>query len=255
MEEQAESKLVGNPGQTDPVANGTSQQQQSTNVGSQDIYNEFIGAIKIRDGLFIGDQLAAQDYEFVVTNKVTHIINTAGLHIRNYWESIGVKYLTFEWVDQDCQVILDANNTNANKIFSFIEEAYEQGESCLVHSVRGQSRASTVLAAYFMKKYKWSLYKTIEFLNNRRPDLEIRASFIRQLSYYEKRLLQETGIKSDAWTELASRPHLENEELILTHTFLNAQMGPFADFSKTESLASLKEGAKLKWIDQRDSHK
>lgn len=199
--------------------------------------------------------MAAQDYEFVITNKVTHIINTSGLQIRNYWESIGVKYLTFDWVDQDCQVILDSSNTNANKIYNFIEETCEQGESCLVHSVRGQSRASTVLAAYFMKKFKWSLYKTIEFLNNRRPDLEIRASFIRQLSYYEKRLLHETGVQSDAWTELASKPHLENEELILTHTFLNAQMGPFADFSKSESMKSLKDNSKLKWIDQRESRK
>jgi hypothetical protein len=46
---------------------------------------ELIGAIKIKDGLFIGDELAAQvgiislqDLEFVVANKVTHIINTAG---------------------------------------------------------------------------------------------------------------------------------------------------------------------------------
>ena len=237
------------------MSNGPPQQQQSTNVGPQDMYNEFIGAIKIRDGLFIGDQLAAQDYEFVITNKVTHIINTSGLQIRNYWESIGVKYLTFDWVDQDCQIILDSNNNNANKIYHFIEEAYEQGESCLVHSLRGQSRASTVLAAYFMKKFKWSLYKTIEFLNNRRPDLEIRASFIGQLSYYEKRLLQETGVQSDAWTELASKPHLENDELILTHTFLNAQMGPFADFTKEPSTKDLKDTSKLKWLDDRESRK
>lgn len=255
MEAHSEVKNGGSNTSVDSSGSVPAQQQQSTNIGTQDIYNEFIGAIKIRDGLFIGDQLAAQDYEFVVTNKVTHIINTSGLQIRNYWESIGVKYLTFDWVDQDCQIILDSNNTNANKIFHFIEEAYEQGESCLVHSVRGQSRASTVLAAYFMKKYKWSLYKTIEFLNNRRPDLEIRASFIRQLSYYEKRLLQETGVQSDAWTELASKPHLENDELILTHTFLNAQMGPFADFSKTESFKELAEASKLKWIDERESRK
>jgi len=99
------------------------------------------------------------------------------------------------------------------------------------------------------------LYKTIEFVNNRRPDLEIRASFIRQLSYYEKRLLQETGVQSDAWTELASKPHLENDELILTHTFLNAQMAPFADFSKIASTENLKENSKLKWIDERESQK
>jgi hypothetical protein len=129
MEPQIEEEGQAKNTAATTLSAGTSQQQQSTNIGSQDMFNEFIGAIKIRDGLFIGDQLAAQDYEFVVTNKVTHIINTAGLHIRNYWESIGVKYLTFDWIDQDCQVILDSNNINANKIFNFIEEAYEQGES------------------------------------------------------------------------------------------------------------------------------
>lgn len=51
---------------------------------------DMIGAIKIKDGLFIGDSFAAQvisnyyflnlfqDQEFVVANKVTHIINCAG---------------------------------------------------------------------------------------------------------------------------------------------------------------------------------
>jgi hypothetical protein len=54
---------------------------------------DMIGAIKIKDGLFIGDELASQvrnarhffnihftvqDLEFVVANKVTHIINCAG---------------------------------------------------------------------------------------------------------------------------------------------------------------------------------
>jgi hypothetical protein len=37
-----------------------------------------IGAIKIKDGLFIGDEFASKDLEFVVSNKVTHIINCAG---------------------------------------------------------------------------------------------------------------------------------------------------------------------------------
>lgn len=36
-----------------------------------------IGAIKIKDGLFVGDEFAAQDLEFVVANKVTRIINCA----------------------------------------------------------------------------------------------------------------------------------------------------------------------------------
>jgi hypothetical protein len=38
-----------------------------------------------------------------------------------------------------------------------------------------------------MRNYRWSLLKTLEFLNSRRPDLEIRATFIKQLSDYEIR--------------------------------------------------------------------
>lgn len=40
----------------------------------------------------------------MVANKVTHIINCAGRQIQNHWETIGVAYLTFFWLDQDNQV-------------------------------------------------------------------------------------------------------------------------------------------------------
>ena len=41
----------------------------------------------------------AQDLEFIVANKVTHIVNCAGNTVRNMWESIGIAYLTYNWVD------------------------------------------------------------------------------------------------------------------------------------------------------------
>jgi hypothetical protein len=217
--------------------------------------SDFIGAIKVKDGLFIGDELAAQDFEFAVTNKVTHIINCSGRQIWNFWEHLGIKYLTFNWFDHDNQVVLDSSDNNIDMIFNFIEEAHEKAESCLVHSVRGQNRAATALSAYLMKKYKWSLYKAIEFLNNRRPDLEIRASFIQQLSRFEKRLYEKlNGCQTENWTELASHPHLENEELIITNTFLNSQIRPFVndaqiEFEKEELLP------KVQWIDNNEDDK
>lgn len=72
------------------------------------IPDDMIGAIKIKDGLFIGDEFAAQvnnlkliiqDLEFVVANKVSHVINCAGRQIPNHWEAIGVVYLTYYWMD------------------------------------------------------------------------------------------------------------------------------------------------------------
>lgn len=101
-----------------------------------------------------------------------------------------------------------------------------------------------------MKRYRWSLLKTLEFLNSRRPDLEIRATFIHQLSAYETRLQQQRDAPkiTSKWDEIstfalnegggkAKQPKtprksemLENEELVLRNTFVNAQMGPLADF-------------------------
>ena len=103
-------------------------------------------------------------------------------------------------------------------------------DSVLVHSVRGQSRASCVIATYLMRKYRWSLLKTLEFLNSRRPDLEIRATFIKQLSDYENRLkARGMGPKTSKWDEISDENRfLESEELMLRNTFLNAQTGPMA---------------------------
>ena len=98
-----------------------------------------IGAIKIKDALFIGDELASQDLEFVVSNKVTHIINCAGTQIPNHWEPLplGVVYLTFYWLDSDQQELFDDEDRITNEINNFIDEAHNMAESVLVHSARG----------------------------------------------------------------------------------------------------------------------
>jgi protein-tyrosine phosphatase len=121
-------------------------------------------------------------------------------------------------------MLLDPRDEAANAIFEFIEEALNQTESVLVHSVRGQSRATCALAAYIMRKYKWSLLKSLEFLNSRRPDLEIRATFIHQLSAYEARLVNSLKNQiSQKWDELSNKePTYACEELLLRNTFINS---------------------------------
>jgi len=113
------------------------------------------------------------------------VINCAGREIPNHWEQIGVSYLTYPWLDVEEQVILDPMGEVANQTYDFIESALKKTESVLVSSYRGQSRASTIIAAYLMRRYSWSLLKTLEFLDSRRPDLEIRTSFINQLQTLE----------------------------------------------------------------------
>lgn len=44
----------------------------------------------------------------------------------------------------------------------------EQGESVLIHSVNGKSRACAVMVAYLIKKYSWSLTKCLEFISSKK---------------------------------------------------------------------------------------
>ena len=82
-----------------------------------------------------------------------------------------------------------------------------------------------MLASYIMRKYNWSMIKTLEFLNSRRPDLEIRVTFIRQLGEYEHRLAaRNLGPMTVTWNDIhQNNAYLESEELLLRNTFMNAK--------------------------------
>ncbi|CDW80771.1 UNKNOWN [Stylonychia lemnae] len=232
------------PQQQQPIA-----QQQNFNNEEPD-QGDIIGVIKIKDGIFICDEFGAQDLEFVVANKVTRVVNTAGMQLPNHWEPIGVLYLTLNWQDDEKQTLFDSQEKIPDEIYKFMEEAIDNQESVLVQSVKAQNRACFVIAAFIMRRYRWSLLKTLEFLNSRRPDLEMRPSFLSQLSQYENRLYQRgLGPKTQRWTELSDNNiHLENEELILRNTYLNSQMAPIADLTGINTDED--KSFTLKWVDE-----
>jgi hypothetical protein len=184
-----------------------------------------------------------------VANKVTRVVNTAGTQLPNHWEPIGVLYLTLNWQDDEKQILFDSQEKIPDEIYKFMEEALENQESVLVQSVRAQNRACFVIAAFLMRRYRWSLLKTLEFVNSRRTDLEMRPSFLSQLSQYENKLyLRGIGPKTQRWTELSDNQFaLENEELIVRNTYLNSQMAPLADLNGYDEKSSYT----LKWVDEK----
>ncbi len=122
----------------------------------------------------------------------------------------------------------------------------KKGKTALVPSSPCTSCASTRDSETC--RYRWSLLKTLDFLNSRRPDLEIRAHFIHQLTAYENRLVgQGLGPQTSKWTEVYDTTNdFENEELLLRNTYLNARMGPFADLT---TLGGHSRPPKVRWSD------
>jgi len=212
---------------------------------------DFIGAVKIKDGLFMGDGYAAQDLELLITNKVTHIINCSGREMPNHWEAVGVVYLTLPWQESDYQTLFEGRSDIMTSIYKFIETVLNKGESVLVHSLKGINRCCCVIAAYCMKKYRWTLYKTLEFIQSRKPNVSIRPNFLSQLMSLENKLARlGFAAKTYNWSEIGDNPkNLESDELLVTNTFLNSKPNPPADYQNL----NLKEykTSKIVWIDQQ----
>lgn len=101
------------------------------------------------------------------------------------------------------------------------------------------------------------MLKTLEFLNSRRPDLEIRGTFIQQLQQFESRLSQRgMGPLSYNFSEQSFKgkgfpKDLQEEEMIIRHTFLNSQQGQIVQYKGLDP-KNRKEPT-LKWIDNHTS--
>lgn len=85
----------------------------------------------------------------------------------------------------------------ANKIINFIDETSTKGEGLLITSLKGKNRSCVTVLLYLMKKYRWSLEKSIEYLQSKKSDVEIMKQFITQLSLFEARLNRNTPKTSD----------------------------------------------------------
>lgn len=65
-------------------------------------------AVRVMDGLFLGNCISSQDDEFLFSNKVTRVVNCAGMETPNVFIDHGVDYLSFAWRDSPNTMILDS---------------------------------------------------------------------------------------------------------------------------------------------------
>ena len=179
-----------------------------------DYGSDIINISKIKDSFFIGDKISGTNLDVLIQFKISHIINTSGNEILNYFESIGVEYLTLNWVESPSQILIDSNEQIVEQILRFISESLSKGEGLLIISVKGKNRCCVVVVIYLMKKYSWSVDKCIQFIKSKKDDIEIEPYFIEQLREYEKKL----NIKSNNWKEINNK---ENDENLLRNTYVN----------------------------------
>ena len=218
---------------------------------NQDL-TEILNISKVKEGFYIGDKMSAICIEVIIQFKITHILNTTGTQIMNNWESIGVKYLTLNWTENENQILFDNKDEISNKIVEFIDKGIEEGEGLLAHSFKGQNRVCIVVIIYLMKKYRWSLNKSMEYLKSKKKDVDITPYFYKQLSNLEKRLLKrnEINIKDIPW----EFSNLKNpEEKLLRNTYMNGLQQPISVAFNEDNYKSNKKH--IRWKDEINNEK
>ena len=96
-----------------------------------------------------------------------------------------IKYHTIrDWQEHKLPDIENINR--AFKMFDFIEEAVQNYTSCLIVSRWNKCATVAVAILYLMIKYKWSVHRTLEFINAKKVDIEMTKAVLKQLRDFER---------------------------------------------------------------------
>ena len=115
-----------------------------------------INIYKITDSIYLGDKSCGTNINIIHQFKISHIINCTAVQTPNQFESIGIKYLSINWYENQNQKLFDPKYEIVEGIIYFIDNSLKN-EGILIYSLKGKNRACIVIIIYFMKKYNWCL--------------------------------------------------------------------------------------------------
>ncbi|GMF16760.1 unnamed protein product [Phytophthora lilii] len=216
---------------------------------------------KIKDGLFMGDMVAAQDADFLQLNGIMHIVNCVPRQVPNiFQQSLGLSYTACDLDEMLRRPFFDLKNREFTHIIQLIDRALERTESVLVHSLNGINRSPSIMIGYLMVKYCWGLDKAHEFVMTKRSDMKLHESYIDQLCSLEAQIQEDRPARATErqlyeWSTHTADP--KTDEVVLIHTFLNSTAVP--DAAGATERRRIETGRrfhgpaqerKLTWIDQ-----
>ena len=97
------------------------------------------------------------------------------------------------------------------KTFEYIDKAFKNKAPIFVHCAEGISRSSTIVMAYFIKKYKWSYVEAYKFVSDKRSFVNPNKTFEKQLIEYHLRI--NTKVLTDKRFKKPYRRHATNTKL------------------------------------------
>ncbi len=132
----------------------------------------------IIDNIYVGSIYDAYNIEKLEEEGITNVISAvAGFD--NIYDST-INHLNLTLIDNNQQDILRYFEISNH----FIEQILEKNEKILVHCICGVSRSVTLVCAYMIKKYNYTVKEALEIIKKNRNVANPNENFINQLEEY-----------------------------------------------------------------------
>lgn len=135
-------------------------------------------ATEIIDGLYLGSINSVYNKEKLQQLKIRNIISVLAGFEPTYPDDFN--YLVIN--------ALDSTSTNLIQVFhltnEFISNSLENNEGIFIHCKMGKSRSVTIVCAYLIRTFGFTVEKCLSILKNKRNIIEPNTFFIEQLQNY-----------------------------------------------------------------------
>ncbi|MGL5264295.1 MAG: dual specificity protein phosphatase family protein [Candidatus Rhabdochlamydia sp.] len=140
---------------------------------------EGIDFVEICPQLFLGNQESAQNFFFIQSRKITHIINSASKDFASY-AFPGVQHYDIPLSDELNASITPYLAASVN----FIKKAQKEGGSVLSHCEQGLSRSVSIVIAYLISEEGMTYRSALNKIREVRPQAQPNPTFAKELNQF-----------------------------------------------------------------------
>ena len=163
------------------------------------------------------------------------------------------------WTESNSDEIFKMFERYLPVVEEFIEKAESKCESVLVFCSNGQNRALCIVVTLLMKRFRWSFYKTLEFLDSKRSNLEINKNYFSSLKQTCEKFEKSNKVTQNWSTSGLAESKFVEEEMIISNTFANSKLEPIlnmnnnlrdpSSFRKSKMSSKQSTGSRIVWAD------
>jgi dual specificity MAP kinase phosphatase len=137
---------------------------------------------EIAPHVFLGNERDASNRELLNKYSINHVLNVTSNIPTHFDTDSSMSYKRLQASDSGCQNL----KQYFGEAIAFIESARTQGGRVLVHCQAGVSRSATIVIAYLMARYDWTMMAAFHYVKSRRSIIAPNFNFMGQLLEFEQ---------------------------------------------------------------------